>query len=92
LDSDEIDLAALGVHVTELVLAIGNVDRWLNDCAPGVRPALEKWRRLLLGPRDELFRVMQSDDSQATELRQSNPFAGALDSQERTSVLRAFRS
>jgi hypothetical protein len=66
------------------------VERWLKHCAPGVRPALEEWQSALNGPINGVIALLTERSERATRLRQSNPFAGVLSSQERNAVLRRF--
>jgi hypothetical protein len=66
------------------------VERWLETCAPGVRSAFEEWQSALNGPIDGVIALLTERSERATRLRQSNPFAGILSSQERNAVLRQF--
>ena len=68
-----------------------NIERWLRDCSPGVRPALNERRGLLDGPLEELLATMEGADGRAVRLRQSSPFAGFLSGGERNAILRDFQ-
>ena len=66
------------------------VERWLKDCSPRVRPTLVEWQRVLNGPTSEILDLLTSTSERATQLRQSNPFAGLLSQKERTAIFRKF--
>ena len=51
---------------------------------------LEEWLRVLDGNLDDLAEILTSRSPHARELRQNSPFAGALSSDVRSQVLRAF--
>lgn len=72
--------------------ARANLERWLGTCAPGVRPDLLEWRRLLDGPFSTLLATLEAVDEHATRLRQSSPFCGVLTPGERTRILREFQA
>lgn len=69
-----------------------NLIRWLSTCSDAARPALLEWQAALDGPVDGVLALLTSTDERAMRLRQSNPFAGVLTSQERAGILRAFPS
>ncbi len=73
-------------------LALGNLDRWLADCAPASRSTLEEWRQALEGPMQLVVGLLTSDDERSTRLRQSNAFAGALTTAERNEILLRFHA
>ncbi len=64
------------------------VDRW--EDAETIDPywAME-WKRLLDRPLSQIRRTLGSDSVRARELRQSSPFAGVLNEQERRRILEA---
>jgi hypothetical protein len=68
-----------------------NVNRWLETCSPGVRPALHEWLAALNGPIEAVMALLTANDERATRLRQSNPFAGLLPEVERNRILREFQ-
>jgi hypothetical protein len=49
----------------------------------------EEWERVLAMPIPRIARLISSDSNRARELRQSSPFAGVLNEQERRRVLSA---
>lgn len=75
-----------------LDLARANLERWETSASPRVRPVLAEWRALIDSTLDELLAVLTGEDERATRLRQSSPFAGALTSGERFSILREFQT
>ena len=50
---------------------------------------LAAWEALLAGPREALLASITADDEAARALRQTTPFAGALDPRERWAIHRA---
>ena len=62
--------------------------------AAGVYPAAyaARWRALLSGLRDDLLRVLRSDDEASRALRQNTPFAGVVPPRERWAIVRAAQS
>ena len=71
--------------------ARARIDGWLRDGGPVPRPAAERWRELLEGPRPELLAALERDDEEMRELRQNTPFAGAVGNQQRWDLVRAIR-
>lgn len=71
--------------------AAATLTRWE---AAGVYPAAyaTRWRALLSSPRDELLRVLRSDDEDSRALRQNTPFAGVVPPKERWAIVRAART
>lgn len=56
--------------------------RWRDEGRIHPRYA-DAWEELLTGPRSRLLELLRADDADAATLRQSSPFAGALDERER---------
>jgi transcriptional regulator with XRE-family HTH domain len=54
-------------------------------------PYVDAWAALLAGPRDDLFDVLTATSQRARDLRQTSPFAGVLDPDDRERVLAAVR-
>ena len=82
--------AKLEAQPALLEVARTNLKRWL-----AVRPAapLREWQRLLdTLPLPQLLRLLRSPDEEATQLRQSSPFAGVLSSAERLAILSRYES
>lgn len=75
-----------------ILRAKANVERWLTTCSPRAKTSLIEWLEMLNGPTHAIFDLLTSRDERATRLRQSNPFAGVLSSQERNAILRKFES
>lgn len=84
--------AKLREDATLVDKARANLNRWLVTCAPGVRPDLLEWRRLLDGPFPVLLALLEGTSENATRLRQSSPFCGILTPGERTGILREFQA
>lgn len=51
----------------------------------------EHWRRLLALPIAEIAEAIAADSPEAADLRQSSPFAGVLNEQERRRIIEAVR-
>jgi hypothetical protein len=51
----------------------------------------ERWRRLLAAPLPEIAATIAADDQDGRDLRQSGPFAGVLNEQERRRVIETVR-
>lgn len=88
------DLRGLAYHhavadrLDETIVADARVHlrRWREEGRIHRRYA-ETWEGLLAGSRKHLVQVLRADDDQAATLRQSSPFAGVLDEQERRELL-----
>ncbi|KQY22210.1 transcriptional regulator [Cellulomonas sp. Root485] len=52
---------------------------------------LEQWQELLDGPLDDLLYALTSPSQRSRELRQNNPFAGVLSSDQRDAILASVR-
>ena len=72
-------------------VARDNIDRWLQDCAPGACPALLEWQSILKGSIEGVLDALLATNERAVRLRQSTPFAGCLDPIERTAILMEFQ-
>lgn len=66
------------------------LDRWAA-AEPGRSDAVSRWRRVLDLPADHIALFLTSTTPEATELRQSSPFATLLPDDERRLLLDAFR-
>ncbi len=62
--------------------ARARLNLWLVE-RPRNAHAARRWLDLLNGDRDTLVAFMCADDEPSRELRQSTPFAGAIDPRER---------
>jgi hypothetical protein len=60
--------------------------RWRGEGRIHPRYA-DRWAELLTGPRGQLVDALRADDEHAAALRQSSPFAGALEERERRALL-----
>lgn len=80
--------ARLAADPTLVARAHGTLTRWLATADPRVRPALLEWRASLEGPLPGVIHLLTSTDERSTRLRQSNPFAGVLPTEERNAILR----
>lgn len=72
----------LGEHRELIEAARARLDAWQRDghCSAS---CAERWRQKLALPVSELIAFLVTDDDEGRELRQSTPFAGALDPRER---------
>ena len=61
--------------------ARARVDAWLEEGA--ARPYAEAWRELLAGEVDEIAAALVDPSERGRALRQSTPFAGAIDARTR---------
>lgn len=52
----------------------------------------DRWLALLHGPREELLRVLESDDEDARALRQATPFTGVVSARERHAIWKRVRA
>lgn len=66
--------------------ALARLRRWREETRIHLRYA-DEWEALLRGPRARLVRTLREDSERAATLRQSSPFAGALDEPTRRRVL-----
>lgn len=51
----------------------------------------ERWRKLLARPLPEIARSISADDEEGRDLRQSSPFAGVLNEEERRLIIETVR-
>jgi hypothetical protein len=65
------------------------VHAWLSEGR--VPHYAREWERVLARSLDSICEVLVADDEQARALRQSTPFAGALDPRERWRIWKAER-
>ena len=76
-----------------LDVARSNLAAWKRAREPGQRPrCLAEWERVLRHPWPRIAAFMVSTSDAAARLRQSSPFAGVLDTEERRRVYDAFRA
>jgi hypothetical protein len=64
---------------------------WLEE-GNDARPWLEQWEEILDGTPEEVAAVVVDPSQRGRDLRQSSPFAGALDPKTRWRILREFRA
>ena len=75
-----------------LEVARRNLARWKRDRKRDWTPRyLKEWERVLRRPWPEIAAFITSMSEEAARLRQSSPFAGVLDRDERKRVYEAFR-
>ena len=67
------------------------VERWVEEGGRSVRYA-RRWREILSGPVSEISALLVDEGEEARALRQSTPFAGALDPRERWRLWREARA
>lgn len=75
-----------------LRVAQRNLADWEKRYPEGLPLALAEWRAILERPWHEIAALITDPGEQATRLRQSTPFAGALDEDERRRIYEAFRT
>jgi hypothetical protein len=75
-----------------LEIARANLRRWREKAGAQVPRYLEEWRRILERPWPEIAAAMTGFDDEAIRLRQSSPFAGVLNAEERRRIYEAFRA
>ena len=72
-----------------LELARGNVRRWQASYeVPS--PALAEWDKILEGSLEDIIALLVDRCENATRLRQSSPFAGALTETERKAIYESY--
>ena len=74
-----------------LGIARENLDRW-SAKGGGSQPYWDAWRKILDQPLEEIATLIEEDSPRMTEMRQSTPFAGVLNPQERWRVYDTFES
>jgi hypothetical protein len=70
--------------------ARSNLDRWMLTVSEGTKPALREWLDALNGPLEGVLDLLTAETEHATQLRQSNPFAGVLSQTERNEIMNQF--
>ena len=74
-----------------VVHAKATLARWIEQ--DRIHPEYAaKWSLLLDGPRDRLREFIGSDTEEAKDMRQSSPFAGALDARARWILWKAAKA
>ena len=69
-----------------------NLERW-SQRAPGAAPKfIAEWQDILERPWPQVAAFMTGCSEESMRLRQSSPFAGVLDPQERKRIYEAFRA
>ena len=79
----------LGRDSTVLDMARERVRGWMAENQH--RPYVRQWARILEGTPESIASFLGDRSELAQELRQSSPFAGALDPQERWRIWRKTR-
>lgn len=73
--------------------AIRTVGRWVDAREPNPPAAMLEWRHILLSQSlAEILTLLRSDAEDARRLRQSSPFCGILDPEERLAILREYEA
>jgi hypothetical protein len=72
-----------------LAITHDNLQRW-SATAGRSQPYLDAWAELLKLPLEELFVVMVEESEKMTAMRQSGPFAGVLNEEERMKIFDAY--
>jgi len=58
----------------------------------GLAPALVEWVEILRWPRARILELLRDEGENATRIRSSSPFAGAIDQRLRLELLREARA
>jgi hypothetical protein len=73
-----------------LRIASSNLARW-DKQRGGSEPALREWAGILSWPVARITALLREEGENATRIRSSSPFAGAIDQRLRLELLRAAR-
>jgi len=74
-----------------LRIAASNLERWSVKHG-GLAPALVEWVEILRWPRARILELLRDEGENATRIRSSSPFAGAIDQRLRLELLREARA
>ncbi len=69
-----------------------NLERWSNRTSGEPPKFITEWQNILDEPWPQVSAFITSCSEKAIRLRQSSPFAGVLDPQERKRIYEAFRA
>ena len=83
--------AKLREHPGLIDLAWQNLQRW-SATGGGSQPYWNAWREVLKLPLEQVLELLEEDSPKMTQLRQSSPFAGVLEPQERWHIYDTFES
>ena len=72
-------------------IATANLARWENQHGE-LAPALLEWVEILKRPTDRIVALLREESENATRIRSSSPFAGAIDQRLRLELLREARA
>ena len=73
--------------------AIRTLEHWVDTRRPNPPAAMLEWRDILLNQSlAEILTLLRSDAEDACRLRQSSPFCGILDPEERLAILREYEA
>jgi hypothetical protein len=72
-----------------LTSARSRVNEWVSEMPN--RPFVRMWAQVLAADPSSIGKFLVDESELATELRQSSPFAGALDARERWRIWRAVK-
>lgn len=69
------------------------LERWIHQRQPNPPAALLEWRRILRERSvGEILALLRSDSEEARRLRQSSPFCGILEPEERLAIFREYET
>jgi hypothetical protein len=71
--------------------AASNLARWEKQHGQ-LEPACREWRAILEWPLDRIVALLREETENATRIRSSSPFAGAIDQRLRLELLREARA
>ena len=74
-----------------LRIAAANLARW-EKLHGRLEPAYAEWAQILTWPMTRLVALLREESEDATRIRSSSPFAGAIDQRLRLDLLRAARA
>ena len=74
-----------------LRIASSNLARWEKQHG-GLQPSLGEWVEILTWPVPHIAALLREESENATRIRSSSPFAGAIDQRLRLELLRAARA
>ncbi len=71
-------------------IPITNIQRW-QEKEGWKDPALEEWKILLNGNKEEIYKILTGEDSHSQRIRSSNPFTGILNQEERYQIMQKYK-
>ena len=76
-----------------LLVAKNTLSRWIKQQQPSVPLVMMEWQEILeKRPFEAVLDLMNSFDENARRLRQSSPFAGILNEEERMAIFKKYEA